>query len=318
MGGLAGTLTGIEPVMKNVACNLCGSAMSRPLHTIPDFWMEQNDIEAIFVRCDDCGLVYQNPQPCQDEIRRSYPQRYRAVQQAHTFFHRYGLIKRARLITRYKRPGFLLDVGCGDGSFMHFMQQDLNWKTIGTETESPGPLPEAILQPSLDIRYGRLEQLAFPENSFDAVTLWDVLEHLQNPRDTLKEARRILKREGILVLRLPNLDSWDARLFRQYWAGYDAPRHLFVFSQKTLVRMLEQTGFSIVESRSDIGNYLNFVKSVQFWLTGHKSNPAGRKIMIAVLRSLPARLLAYPINLMKDSNMRGSEMVIVAVNGQPE
>ena len=80
----------------------------------------------------------------------------------------------------------------------------------------------------------------------------------------------IIKPDGVLVIRVPNLDSWDERLFRTSWAGYDAPRHLYIFRPKTLSAMLEQQGFQVVDHSTAISSYMVFALDVRNWATARR------------------------------------------------
>ena len=87
----------------------------------------------------------------------------------------------------------------------------------------------AIEKYHLNVFHGNLDQASYSTSSFDAITLWDVLEHLPDPSSTLQEIKGFLKPDGILVLRVPNYDSCDARLFGFAWSGLDVPRHFMSF-----------------------------------------------------------------------------------------
>ncbi len=136
---------------------------------------------------------------------------------------RYGMSRRDQMVTRFKQSGRMLDVGCATGVFLQWFQAGGSWDLYGLElSEGAARVARAA---GLNVFIGQLEEAAYPENYFDVVTFWDVLEHISDPRSALLETRRILKPDGILVLRLPNAASLDARIFRQYWSGLDAPRH---------------------------------------------------------------------------------------------
>jgi SAM-dependent methyltransferase len=196
------------------------------------------------------------------------------------------------------------------------MRDWYGWSVSGVEI-SAHAVEIARSQFDLDVTEGTIEDGAFQTATFDVVTLWDVLEHLEHPKDTLKEIRRILKPDGLLVFRIPNESSWDARLFGKYWAGYDPPRHYYVFNEITITNLLLQVGFSITSANSNIGSYLNFVKSVQFWMTGKSISVKWRKPLIGVLSSLPCRLVFSPMTWLKNQNNRGPALVISAVSTSP-
>jgi len=234
-------------------------------------------------------------------MERYYPENYisytRAIEDEPRFWRRldrrYGLHRRCRaVISRAGRPGRLLDLGCATGIFPHGMRRR-GWETWGVEPHA-GAAQYARDRLGIDVFVGELEGVAFPVRFFDVVTLWDVLEHVRDPRRTLEEIARILRPQGLLVLNLPNPDCLEARLFGPYWAGWDVPRHLHVFSRRALERLLAETGFQIQDVSSFTGCYHGLVLSTRFWLAEHLAGQWLRQLILAVMHSWPARALALP------------------------
>jgi len=183
-------------------------------------------------------------------------------------------------------------VGCATGIFLDGMRRR-GWETWGVELNVRAAR-YARDRLGLEVFVGELEGAAFPDRFFDVVTLWDVLEHVRDPRRTLGEIARISRPEGLLVLSLPNPDCLEARLFGPYWAGWDMPRHLHLFSLPVLERLLAGTSFQIHEVSSFTGRYHVFVLSTQLWLAEHLASRRLRQLILALMRSWPARALALP------------------------
>jgi SAM-dependent methyltransferase len=191
------------------------------------------------------------------------------------------LVKRRRLIERYlgQRQGRVLDVGCATGLFLREMSQ-AGWQAAGIE-----PIASAAdfarRRFGLDVFQGMLGEAAYESESFDVVTLWDVLEHTFSPSTELVNAARLLRPGGLLALSVPNWDSPDRWIFGRHWQGLDSPRHLFVFTRDSLTRLLTQAGFSILAWVCFIPSYFSFVMSVQRWL--ETINPPFSKFTTRVL-----------------------------------
>jgi 2-polyprenyl-3-methyl-5-hydroxy-6-metoxy-1,4-benzoquinol methylase len=304
--------------MEQVACNLCGSADSRSYAVVSDLLLDRPEVTATLVQCTTCGLVYQNPRPTPAEIGVHYPPEYepyvditqgrrnwllqRAVE--------YGIEKRCRFITRHRSPGRLLDIGCAAGTFMLGMAAR-GWATAGVEL-SDSVAEIARSRHGLDVFSGTLEEAGFADESFDAVSMWDVLEHLHDPAATLAEIHRILRPGGLLLIRVPNLDSWDAALFGEQWAGLDAPRHLYVFTPTTLRRMLAQRNFAVVGESSNIGSYPTFALSVRFWLAAADRSAATQARMARLLYNPLTRLVSGPLFYVSSVTLKGPLLVTTA------
>lgn len=298
-----------------VDCNLCHADDAQVLLEGRD---RLHSLPGVFtvVQCRQCGLVYLNPRPTKSEMAKYYPDDY----EPYVFFERirhsrlarldynYGLGKRRRAIEQFVQGGRLLDVGCGNGSFLYYMR-DYDWRVCGEEISRSG-VDYARQELGLDVFLGELHDAAFPLHHFDAVTMWNVLEHLYDPAAALAEIKRILKPEGLLVIAVPNLTSWDARVFGPAWVGYDVPRHLYTFAPATLGTLLDQVGFRVARMRCLFGSYQSVVYSLRFSL--HGSGQA--RVVQALIKRMavwrPLRLLTAPIFRLADVLGRGGLMTM--------
>ncbi len=249
-----------------------------------------------------CGAYYLSPRPTAEALARHYPDAYlpfqgdpsRARRIWRRWDRRYAMLKRIRAVEAAygAPPGRLLDVGCATGAFLS-VARDRGWDGVGLE-----PHPEAA-------RYARqrhglfvlplpLEAAPFRSGAFDVVTLWDVLEHLPDPRRALRELARLLRPGGLLVLSLPNPTCPEARWFGPHWLGWDVPRHLWLPTPDLLAQLLAEEGFRVQGWRSFSSGYSVFLLSLEAWLEGKGIPRRWGERLRRFLWSPPFRLLALP------------------------
>ncbi len=140
-------------------------------------------------------------------------------------------------------PGRLLDVGCGNGRFLAKMRA-AGWQVEGTDFD-PAAVKHVREQLGVPAHCGDLESAGFPAGSFDVVVLQHVIEHVETPVDLLRECLRILKPGGQLLLITPNVESWGHRRFGPFWRGLEPPRHLCLYSKRTLAELARRAGFQV-------------------------------------------------------------------------
>ena len=307
--------------METVVCNLCGEISSENLFLVSDYLMEKTEKKIQLVKCSQCGLIYQNPRIQLSEMGEYYPEDYDSYPipeqianhgKVLNWFYDYGLKKRCRRVSKFKKSGRLLDVGCATGLFLNAVQKFTSFDVEGVE---PNRYAVKLAKDAynLDIFPGTLEQANFPSKTFDAVTLWDVFEHLHDPAKQLSEIHRILRPEGIVVMRVPNIGSWDAKIFKQYWAGLDAPRHLYVFSRQTMKRMLKKYGFDELETGSFSGSYPVFILNVRFWMSATQLFPKSFQQRLENFLYHPImRVLSAPFFYLLSLGGKGSMITVVA------
>ena len=237
-----------------IHCNLCGSNKTSILYRLPvrtyqigEFSRDIWDI----VRCNQCGLIYQNPRP-KGDILESFYQFKNPGQR--DFVNDWFLDNEdmnqdywqriLRTIHHHKPNGKMLDVGCGAGSFLELAQK-IGYEVYGQEI-SPLFVEHCRKQKGLTIYDGELESLQLPPASFDIVTSFDVIEHHPYPKNLLREMRRLLKPGGLLIVGTHNIGNFFARLYRNRWRHLHPIGHLTYFTRNTLGKMLEDSGFNII------------------------------------------------------------------------
>ncbi len=198
--------------------------------------------------CVACGFEITSPQPGIEEIEAYYPAGYygnpedrrfpplvETLQKA-LYAQRVRMVESAAGTTR----GRVLDVGCGRGLLLEAFRRR-GWQPQGTEL-SDQAARYAREVAGIPVETGRLEEIGFPENYFDAVTMWHVLEHVHDPRVLLAEVSRILKPGGVLLVGVPNFSGLEARVFRDKWFHLDVPRHVTHLTKNTLKQALDENG----------------------------------------------------------------------------
>jgi 2-polyprenyl-3-methyl-5-hydroxy-6-metoxy-1,4-benzoquinol methylase len=242
-----------------VSCELCGGATAQPLYVGRDRLLGHPGQFPI-VRCATCGMVYQSPRPA--SLDRYYQGDYgpyestrstwRPILDRHQDVNQdftgpaglyYGVFVQ---VVPWQR-GRLLDVGCASGDFLAAMQVR-GWEVAGVE-----PDRESVRRANLrlvgqetgPVQCGTIELASYPDQSFDVVTLWHVIEHVPSPLATLREVRRVLKPHGICIIQTPAWGSIESQIFGRFWAGLDAPRHLWIFSHLTMQVAAERAGLRI-------------------------------------------------------------------------
>lgn len=276
-------------------------------------------------RCVDCGVERLNPRPTLSAMGAFYPSEGKAYDpyQHHTGAswlarlkqqdRRYGLRKRLRAIEKHQQGGELLDVGAGSGAFVEEVGRSEGWTAIGVEANDA--VATSARRRGLDMRSGTLEAQRFPAARFDVVTMWDVLEHLHDPLATLQEIHRILRPRGLVVASTPNLDSWDRRLFGQYWIGYELPRHTYLVDVAQGERVMRRAGFHPIDVRSFFGSHAYFMTSFRFWAQEHIVNTSTRRLLDKLAFSPVARLLFAPYFWVADHQLKTTTMTLIARKG---
>lgn len=223
---------------------MCGSEQwTIHLPRVPDYISGES---FAIQTCNSCGLRVTDPMPGDDVIGGYYPPRYRTERQCYSGGTRVKL-RAAAAESHFDRAfrGRVLDVGCGTGAFAMEMR-DRGWDVAVTE------INDAVL----DRMRTRGMEAKRPDEAmrdgfdgpFDIITAWHVLEHIEHPVALAKWAHENLKRGGIFQVTVPNVESWQAKMFGEHWLHLDVPRHRYHFTPGTLRRLVNDAGFEIVHS----------------------------------------------------------------------
>ncbi len=215
-------------------CTVCGGALAPHFPEVRDPLTDE--IFAIY-KCKRCGLGHTFPRP--QELSKYYGLQYYGNR--HGFTLRRSIERRLGFVASAMGSGsgrWLLDVGCGDGSFL-LAAKDVGWNVMGTELN-----PQPARDSGLDVKVG-VDQVPL-ERQFDCVTMWHSLEHMWDINSTLARIAELLKPAGRLFIAVPDNGGLQAKIFRHRWFHLDVPRHLYHFEADSLAYSLKSAGYAIV------------------------------------------------------------------------
>jgi 2-polyprenyl-3-methyl-5-hydroxy-6-metoxy-1,4-benzoquinol methylase len=267
------------------SCTVCGS-LGVPLYVgLRDKLFEAPGTWSLN-RCanGECGLVWLDPKPLEEDIGKAYEGYYTHQPEVEAILtplqRAYRVVKDCYIAFKYsyscglsapynvllgtlmyfdpgrradldfsvfyldsKPQGQLLDIGCGSGILLKGLQ-NLEWNVQGVDFDADAV--RNARSKGLKVHLGHLAEQKFPDNSFDAVTMSHLIEHVSDPVALLRECKRILKPAGQLVIVTPNANSWGHRLYGANWRGLEPPRHIHIFTSRSLKNVLREAGFEQV------------------------------------------------------------------------
>lgn len=295
-------------------CNSCGGALRTFLSSVED--PQTREIFTVS-RCGTCELGHTAPQPT--DLNYYYGLAYHGGR--HGMTASYCAARRVRIITnttkgRQHQPS-LLDIGCGDGTFL-LAAKSRGWNVVGTEMN-----PQLARDAGLLV-YESTEQIP-KDSAFDCITLWHTLEHMRDPRSTVRQLTELLSPNGTIFIAVPDAGGLQARIFASKWFHLDVPRHLHHFNKRSLEHLLENAGlvaerfwhqefeYDLLGWSQSALNTITPVPNVFFnYLTG-KSGAAGKRQTVAslVLGSLFSTL-ALPALAVGTLLHRGGTIIVAA------
>ncbi len=233
-------------------CPVCQSARFKDFLLVKDHTVSQAKFQ--IVACESCGFEFTNPRPPAEEIGQYYESadyishHDEARDLMSTIYNKvrnYTTQQKIKLVGRaVGKKGKLLDIGSGTGFFLS-QAKAAGWQVSGTE---PDAQARAIGQSRVgEDLYETTDDPVFENKKYDAITMWHVLEHVHRLNEMLSWLHEHLAPQGKVFIAVPNSESDDALAFRENWAAYDVPRHLYHFSKKTMRKLAEKHGFKVQE-----------------------------------------------------------------------
>ncbi len=235
-------------------CPLCGASSFKSVFKAPYFRGNQEMFQ--IQECENCQLWITNPRPSDDELGRYYdPENYIShsnkseglVDRLYHLVRNYSLKKKVALISSLqKEKGRLLDYGAGTGHFLK-SAQDSGWQVEGVE---PSPDARKVAMETNHVKLTAPEDFQWQEETFNAITLWHVLEHLPDLQEHMQKFSAALRRNAVLVIAVPNHESADSKMYGENWAALDVPLHLYHFKKKNIEKLAAQHGLEMIEVRN--------------------------------------------------------------------
>ncbi len=238
--------------MENIKkCPVCNSRSFKKIITTRDFFLTQKTF--YLTKCENCGFVFTNPRPKADALApyynsekylSHYAKGFGLMHWIYQFFRNINIRNKFKLIQSYMSNGQLLDIGCGTGELLAYFKKQ-GWNVRGIE---PNPHARLFATEAYKLQVDDESALSdLDSESFDVISLWHVLEHVPGLNQRMRDIYRLLKADGLVVIALPNLASWDAQYYGKYWAALDVPRHLYHFTPDTFQKLALHHGLKLVK-----------------------------------------------------------------------
>lgn len=215
---------------KHTNCLICGSDKLKKLNRYADNYL---------VKCLSCGLVFCEPIPSVEELNKYY-KTYAYENNYYSPITKHRYLTLLNSFKKYRKTNKILDVGCGNGFFLEAAREQ-GWEVYGTEYSEKAI--EILKEKGIKSYKGKLEIRDFNEESFDVITSFEVLEHINNPQEEIKNFYYLLRNNGILYVTTPNFNSISRDLLKERWDIIGYPEHLTYYSKKTIHKLIKENGF---------------------------------------------------------------------------
>jgi SAM-dependent methyltransferase len=239
-------------------CPCCGSQSISKALVCKDYTVS-NELFEVW-QCAECAMRFTQYVPTQDAIGPYYQSdAYIShsdtgkglVNKLYKIARNYTLNWKLSLVKRHTglilKTGTLLDIGAGTGAFLSKVGNFANWSVTGLEPDAGA---RKVCNENYNLRLEPSEKLfELPSEKFDAVTMWHVMEHVHQLHEYMEQIKRVLKKDGVAFIALPNYTSKDATIYAEYWAAYDVPRHLYHFSPTAVRKLAAIHGLKVTATK---------------------------------------------------------------------
>ncbi|MFC3416504.1 class I SAM-dependent methyltransferase [Algoriphagus hitonicola] len=231
-------------------CPLCKSGHFLNDREIIDLAVSKETF--VLCKCSQCQLLFTNPRPNQDEIAPYYefPEYYShqdsnstLTEKIYNQVRNINIQKKIKLIESLIPKGSILDFGCGTGTLLAALKTK-GWSINGIELNKKARKKASEITQEKIVK--TLDDLEL-NSKVDIITLFHVLEHVHELRKTIKNLKKSLNKNGYLLFAVPNHQSYEAKKYQGYWAGWDVPRHLYHFSQESMEKLADEFNFTILQ-----------------------------------------------------------------------
>lgn len=275
----------------------------KPFLVVKDYSVSGEDFELL--KDSDYELLKTNPQPSKDLLPRYYESedyishtdgKRTLFEKVYHFVKKRAINQKVELI-EYWQPekGIVLDIGCGTGDFLAEAKKR-NWKAVGMEPNSKAKSTAKEKGICIVEKYEELEN-----HFFDVITMWHVLEHVQDLDNQLNQLKRLLKPNGTIVIAVPNYKSYDANYYGKFWAAFDVPRHLWHFSKTAIEKLFSN-------------HNLKLKKVNPMWLDSFYVSLLSEKYKTGKMNILPAFLIGFKSNLKGRKTLEFSSHIYIFEN----
>ena len=227
-----------------------------------------------FDQCANCQLVFLNPRVNLDNLKNYYTSHYLPYRGSEAWGKYSKLVegsqkkldlkrvKRVKEMCSVSPKSLILDVGCGNPSFLKACQQELNCKTLGIDFSDEGWKEQSTLFKGLDLQVAEIKDLSLNLKP-DIITMWHYLEHDYTPLENLTYLKSIAKPSTTLIIEIPNFDSISRKKYNENWAGWHTPRHTSLFSPDNIKLLLDKSGWNV----SQLLTYGTLNPYLLFWMS---------------------------------------------------
>ena len=240
-------------MIHHTSCPICSSSNIKEVLRVKDHTVS-GEVFPIFM-CGDCTARFTQDVAEENEIGKYYQSasyishsdtQEGIVNKLYHAVRKRTLESKRKIVEKYaaRSGGHLLDIGAGTGAFVKTIR-DAGWEVTGVEPDAAVRVT-ALAQNNVLLESTEALEL-FEENKFDAITMWHVLEHVHGLHAYCNTINRILNKNGVLIVAVPNYTSADADHYQEHWAAYDVPRHLYHFSPKSMHVLMKGHGFEVME-----------------------------------------------------------------------
>jgi 2-polyprenyl-3-methyl-5-hydroxy-6-metoxy-1,4-benzoquinol methylase len=292
------------------ACPNCGSKEAKLLYDFPS---------GKYLKCSQCNLVSIDPLPAYNQMvaraeywaSKHHTKTVKVKQHYSAEFQEFAFAEYFRKMAPFKKTGRVLDIGCGIGSFIHAAERK-GWDAYGIDI---GPSISVAKKHNLKVNQGRLQDINFSDAYFDIITMFDVIEHINDLNDLFADIRKKLRPNGLLVIKTPNINSISSKILGRDWSAIEPYDHIILFSSRTLKSFLQKRGFKIICRKTidlNIFGFINCLKIISPENNLEKSENSKRELIHKLMRNKGLQFVRNIMNSLLNSLNLGESLILYA------